>query len=113
MLFCGADPYLVPGLFYVDHRLWLLHIRVCYMRRLSAIKVLLELELLLWHTWPEEIVLLYILNLSQENPHFFIIFKMHHFNSLTRRYIKILHLLFHTKCLQILLVMNISFNFNN
>ena len=38
----GADPYLVPGLFFIDHRLWLLRLRVCYMWRLSAIKVSLE-----------------------------------------------------------------------
>ena len=29
-LFHGADPYLVPGLFFCDHRLWLLRLRVCY-----------------------------------------------------------------------------------
>ena len=45
MLFCGADPYLASGIFYYDHCLWLLHLRVRFMWRLSAIEVLLELEL--------------------------------------------------------------------
>ena len=40
-----SDTYLVPGLFFFHHRLWLLHLRVCYMWRLSTTKVLLELIL--------------------------------------------------------------------